>query len=150
VSPLAEVVPERGRSVQLDRVDLLDLHGPTAAPAGDAQQVPADVAEPLLPYQVDCGLGIGGGVVQDGLLVFGRISSPGPTSGDPGAFLPTAAVAASFCNLLSGRHAPACGAIGHDCLEHIMNIARRSDDPGGGRREIGTRPLIRTANAFHH
>jgi len=76
VSPGARVVEqpcptsrERGGSVQLKRVD---LHGPTAASAGDSQQMPADVAEPLLPDRVDCGPGIGGDVVQDGLPVFGR------------------------------------------------------------------------------
>jgi len=80
----------------------------------------------------------------------GGISSPGPTSGDLGAFLPTAAVAASFSNLLSGRHAPACGPIGHDQFrtyhEHWSRVPIASSsarlriaEVGRSRREIGTR-----------
>lgn len=116
---LADILPERVRTIETSGICLLDLDDPGTAAAAHPQNMLRNLAQPQRPSGSACRLGIGVGVSEKGLPVFLRQIIVWSQSS-----LPRHVFADESCHLfhlLGGRHAPARGSIGHVKLEHNMN-----------------------------
>ena len=107
--PLRDVLRDRVAAIQSDCIGSLDFHGPLTAAAGDAQDVALNFRK---TSPSNLGLGHAGArVFEYRFPVFGREGRIRSRSG--GGARPAGGFSSQFFHLFRGRHAPACGSVGH-------------------------------------